>query len=212
MKYCTLLIFTLICLGFQLVAEIAMPFDQSWKLPPGGTVAGSILTVLSTDPAEARLASHPVDPEPYFGRSLIVRFEVKYSNVSKPKESYNGVKLMIHYFANGKQYWTNCPPLYGSSDWKTVTVEQQIPGDTEWIFLEAGLQGSTGELQVRNVELLDWDPAKLHRPPVPVPENFRCEYTERVLSMPLLRGMMSPVVYRSADFPAMRDWNVNLVR
>ena len=212
MKYCILLIVTLLGLGLQLAAEIALPFDRKWKLPPGGTISESILTVSATDPAVPQLASHPVDPEPYFGRSLIVRFEVKYSDVSKPKESYNGVKLMIHYFANGKQYWTNCPPLYGSSDWKTVTVEQQIPGDTEWIFLETGLQGSTGKLQVRNVELVDWDPKELHRPPVPLPENFRCEYTERVLSLPQLRGMMSPVVYRSADFPAMREWNVNLLR
>ena len=212
MKYCILLIVTLLGLGLQLAAEIALPFDRKWKLPPGGTISESILTVSATDPAVPQLASHPVDPEPYFGRSLIVRFEVKYSDVSKPEESYNGVKLMIHYFANGKQYWTNCPPLYGSSDWKTVTVEQQMPGDTEWISLEAGLQGSTGKLHVRNVELVDWDPKELHRPPVAVPENFRCEYTERVSSLPLLRGMMSPVVYRSADFPAMREWNVNLLR
>ena len=212
MKYRILLIFALLSLSLQLAAEIAIPFDRSWKLPPGGTISESTLTISATDPAVPQLASHPIDPEPYFGRSLIVRFEVKYSDVSKPKESYNGVKLMIHYFANGKQYWTNCSQLYGSSDWKTVTVEQQIPGDTEWIFLETGLQGSTGKLQVRNVELVDWDPKELHRPPVPLPENFRCEYTERVLSLPQLRGMMSPVVYRSADFPAMREWNVNLLR
>ena len=212
MKYRILLICALLSLGLRLAAEIAIPFDRSWKLPPGGTISESTLTISATDPAVPQLASHPIDPEPYFGRSLIVRFEVKYSDVSKPKESYNGVKLMIHYFANGKQYWTNCPPLYGSSDWKTVTVEQQIPGDTEWIFLETGLQGSTGKLQVRNVELVDWDPKELHRPPVPLPENFRCEYTERVLSLPQLRGMMSPVVYRSADFPVMREWNVNLLR
>ncbi len=212
MKYRILLIFALLSLSLQLAAEIAIPFDRNWKLPPNGTISESILTISATDSAVPQLASHPIDPEPYFGRSLIVRFEVKYSDVSKPKESYNGVKLMIHYFANGKQYWTNCPPLYGSSDWKTVTVEQQIPGDTEWIFLETGLQGSTGKLQVRNVELVDWAPKELHRPPVPLPENFRCEYTERVLSLPQLRGMMSPVVYRSADFPAMREWNVNLLR
>ncbi len=212
MKYRILLIFALLSLSLQLAAEIAIPFDRNWKLPPNGTISESILTISATDSAVPQLASHPIDPEPYSGRSLIVRFEVKYSDVSKPKESYNGVKLMIHYFANGKQYWTNCPPLYGSSDWKTVTVEQQIPGDTEWIFLETGLQGSTGKLQVRNVELVDWDPKELHRPPVPLPENFRCEYTERVLSLPQLRGMMSPVVYRSADFPAMREWNVNLLR
>ena len=129
MKYRILLIFALLSLSLQLAAEIAIPFDRNWKLPPGGTISESILTVSATDPAVPQLASHPIDPEPYFGRSLIVRFEVKYSDVSRPKESYNGVKLMIHYFANGKQYWTNCPPLYGSSDWKTVTVEQQIPGD-----------------------------------------------------------------------------------
>ena len=140
MKYRILLIFALLSLGLRLAAEIAIPFDRSWKLPPSGTISESTLTISATDPAVPQLASHPIDPEPYFGRSLIVRFEVKYSDVSKPKESYNGVKLMIHYFANGKQYWTNCSQLYGSSDWKTVTVEQQIPGDTEWISLETGLQ------------------------------------------------------------------------
>ena len=116
MKYRILLIFALLSLSLQLAAEIALPFDRNWKLPPNGTISESILTISATDSAVPQLASHPIDPEPYFGRSLIVRFEVKYSDVSKPKESYNGVKLMIHYFANGKQYWTNCPPLYGSSD------------------------------------------------------------------------------------------------
>lgn len=212
MKYHIQLILVLFALSLRLAAEIAMPFDRKWKLPPGGTISESILTVSATDPAVPQLASHPVDPEPYFDRTLTVRFEVKYSDVSKPKEAYNGVKLMIHYFSNGKQYWTNCPPLYGSSDWKIVTVKQKMPGDTEWIFLETGLQGSTGKLQVRNVELMDWAPEELHRPPVAVPEDFRCEYTERVSSLPLLRGMMSPVIYRSADFPAMREWNVNLLR
>ena len=91
MKYCILLIVTLLGLGLQLAAEIALPFDRKWKLPPGGTISESILTVSATDPAVPQLASHPVDPEPYFGRSLIVRFEVKYSDVSKPRQQAGGI-------------------------------------------------------------------------------------------------------------------------
>ena len=74
MKYRILLICALLSLGLRLAAEIAIPFDRSWKLPPGGTITESTLTISATDPAVPQLASHPIDPEPYFGRSLIVRF------------------------------------------------------------------------------------------------------------------------------------------
>lgn len=199
--------------AFPLKAEIRLPFPGNWQLPPGAAVSAGVLTVASTD-REARLARMEIDSRDYIGRTLIVHFDVKYTDVSTPALSHNGVKLMIHTKVNGKPFWRNCPPLSGSSDgWKRITVRENISWDTEWISIEVGLQDSTGILEVRNVEIQDYDPMVLFRePPVPLPENFKCAYDERLRNLPPMRGVMSPVRYRVNDIPDLAKWNANLIR
>ncbi|WP_277202811.1 cellulase family glycosylhydrolase, partial [Victivallis vadensis] len=199
--------------AFPLKAEIGLPFPGNWQLPPGAAVSAGVLTVASTD-REARLARTEIDSRDYIGRTLIVHFDVKYTDVSTPALSHNGIKLMIHTRVNGKQFWRNCPPLSGSSDgWKRITVRENISWDTEWISIEVGLQDSTGILEVRNVEIQDYDPMVLFRePPVPLPENFKCAYDERLRNLPPMRGVMSPVRYRVNDIPDLAKWNANLIR
>lgn len=199
--------------AFPLKAEIGLPFPGNWQLPPGTAVSAGVLTVASTD-REARLARTEIDSRDYIGRTLIVHFDVKYTDVSTPALSHNGIKLMIHTRVNGKQFWRNCPPHSGSSDgWKRITVRENISWDTEWISIEVGLQDSTGILEVRNVEIQDYDPMVLFRePPVPLPENFKCAYDERLRNLPPMRGVMSPVRYRVNDIPDLAKWNANLIR
>lgn len=205
----------LLCLllSFSLKAEIQLPFSENWQLPDGASVSGGVLTISSTD-REPRIAKREIDSCDYLGRTLIVHFDVKYTDVSVPSLKHNGVKLIIHTWVNGKQFWRNCPPLSGSSSgWKRITVRETVSWDTERILIEVGLQDSTGILEVRNVEIQDHDPVKLFRkPPVPLPENFKCAYDERLRNLPPMRGVMSPVRYRVNDIPDLAKWNANLIR
>lgn len=89
--------------AFPLKAEIGLPFPGNWQLPPGAAVSAGVLTVASTD-REARLARTEIDSRDYIGRTLIVHFDVKYTDVSTPALSHNGIKLMIHTRVNGKQF------------------------------------------------------------------------------------------------------------
>jgi|GEM_PF-349571 len=211
-KLFPLLILFLSLFAIRLTAGIDIPLDGQWKLPAGAKITNGVMTITAPDTAP-RLASRSIDASDYIGRSLIVHFEVKYSGVSEPKESHNGIKLMIHTKVGGKQFWRNCGKYTGSGDWQIITVKESIPWDTEWIALESGLQGSTGTLQIRKVEIRDYRPEVLFRePPVALPEGFRCEYTERVRNLPQMRGVMSPTKYRKEDIPDMAKWNINLLR
>ena len=65
--------------AFPLKAEIRLPFPGNWQLPPGAAVSAGVLTVASTD-REARLARTEIDSRDYIGRTLIVHFDVKYTD------------------------------------------------------------------------------------------------------------------------------------
>ena len=208
-----LLVLLLLAITLPLHAEIPLPFPGKWKLPAEATISDDTLTIVSKD-RDAHLAVQQIESSDYYGRMLIMHFDVKYDNVSTPAGAYNGVKLQIHTIVNGRQLWRNCTPMSGSSNgWKHVIVREDIPWDIEKISIEVGLQDSTGTIAIRNVQIQDYDPKVIFKDaPVPLPENFKCEYDERVRTMPTMRGVMSPWDYRANDIPDLAKWHANLIR
>jgi len=76
-----------------------------------------------------------------------------------------------------------------------------------------GLQDSSGVVEIRLAQVVDNGVKQYpYAPPIPVPDGFRAQYTERVLGLPRLRGAMSPNSYKKEDLEELAKWNVNLIR
>ena len=199
-----------------------IPLDSGWRLPPEARIAGAggrpVLTV-TVPPGESAarqvVARRTLNLVPYRGHQVEFVYEVRADRVSRPPEEYNGVKLMLHYKDGEKNRWPNAPRRYsfGSYDWSTVTVRVYFGHNVKDGELLIGLQNSSGRIEIRSVEIRDLgavpDP---HAAPVPLPENYRAEYTARISSLPRLRGVMSPNSYHPEDLEELARWNSNLIR
>lgn len=202
--------------------ERIIPLDSGWLLPPEAQIVNSdgqsVLTV-SVPPdrknAGQVVARRPLDLSPYRNRQVEFIYEAKASDVSRPPEPYNGVKLMIHYEIGEKHYWPNLPRKYsfGNYDWHTITIPVYFGNDVKNGELILGLQNSVGKIEIRSVKIRDCGTVKNpYEAPVSIPAGFHAEYTPRVTSQPRLRGVMSPNSYQPEDFEELARWNCNLIR
>lgn len=169
------------------------------------------VTVPETKAAKMNAAFRNLDLEPLRNKILMMTFEVKAENVTKPTHSYNGVKVMFYLKTKTGEVWRNPVHLHGSFDWRKIQTGVEIPSHTEKAGLIIGLQESSGTLQVRRIRIEAFSKTEVY-PPVPLPADYRAEYTGRVTEMPPLRGVMGPDDYRPEDLEELNSWGANLIR
>jgi hypothetical protein len=139
-----------------------------------------------------------------------VTVEARVKDVTKPTESYNGVKVMLHVTstlqadtwdqadANGDTF----PVTYS---WKKLSFRSPIPMSAKTATLVLGLQGSTGTVDFRNISI------KLFRKAMPgYPSNVNVA-VYKGHSADALRGVMISPDISPADIETLKKWNVNLV-
>ncbi len=143
------------------------------------------------------------------------QYEAKATDVSEPPQTYNGVKLMVHYIADAMEFWPNRPGDFrqGTYDWKLARVTCAIPKDAQDASFQIGLQSSKGKIEVRSVKIVDKGEGVTifglkNRPP----KGFKAQYTSRVTGLPRLRGAMSPNSYKPEDMEEFARWGANLLR
>ena len=152
-----------------------------------------------------------MDLKPLRNKILRVTFDVKAENVTKPVHSYNGVKAMFYLKTKTGEVWKNPVHLHGSFDWRQIQTGIEIPAHAEKAQLIVGLQESSGTLLVRRIRIEAFSRTEVY-PSIPLPANFRAEYTRRVAEMPPLRGVMGPDNYHPEDLEVLRSWGANLIR
>lgn len=151
----------------------------------------------------------PVNLKKYGGKSLYFEADVKAANVSKPDKKWNGIKFMLHFQHGEKKdkVWNSAKCDTGTFAWKRVSFNSSIPEGAKNATLSIGLQDSTGTVEFKNISYRVFEYEK-----IPLPENFKAEYSARVKDMPQLRGFMCVPRYDKKHFEDMRALGANLVR
>ena len=153
------------------------------------------------------------------GHSLSFRSEVRWKDLAPQKEnSPAGGKILaiaeIHDGMGRRIEYQVSPLCNGTSpQWRKYSAEFFIRPTTESLTILFGIQKSSGSMEFRNVR------AETSGKPVfetiwTPPENFRCEYSERVMRMPQMRGFMSPPIATIThdDLRDMAAMGANLLR
>ncbi len=89
------------------------------------------------------------------GKKLVISGEVKMTGVTKPKDVWNGAKVMLTYTTNGKKVYPSflTGKTFGTADWTKFRKAVQIPADAKTGIVCFGLQDSSGKIQFRNLDL-----------------------------------------------------------
>jgi hypothetical protein len=167
------------------------------------------VSVSSEDSGGGNMIRIPLDLTAYRGCVLVFECMAKAENVSKPQQSHNGVKFMLHYrSATTGPDWQNENDLSGSFDWKKIGFTTRIAADANGGELNLGLQDSSGTAWFDDVTIRVFKtPVKRPVPPANPPPAFKGH------DLPRLRGVMSPNEFRDEDLRVLgKEWNANVIR
>ena len=206
-----------ICINATAVAAFwlsAATPELEWKPGRFGRIAERdgkrFLTVQVPPEAKEAMncAKAPINLVPFRGSTLGFRIRARAKDVSIPPRVYNGVKFMLNYVdGNGLEHWHNISGVAGSFDWKELVFSAPVSATAGTGLVKLGLQESSGEVE------FDLSSLKIEQLFAPVNSNYKAVYTDRVKSVPPLRGVMSPTrEFTEDDWKTLKEWNVNLVR
>ncbi len=201
---------------------LAMTFDtpeerQGWSAAPWAAWVpehdGSLCLRVSVAPADAaggHMIRLPLDLTRYRGCRLRFQCRVKAQDVTKPPQPYLGVKVMLHYRSpSAGPHWQNQNDVFGTFDWKTIGFTSVIAPDVDAGEIDLGLQESSGTVWFDDLKVTV---LALPRPPRPAPQPD-APPAFRGHTLPRLRGVMSPNVFRDEDLRVLgQEWNANLIR
>ncbi len=196
------------------LAASAAPLQSGWKLCRGATLEtrdGKQYLQVAVAPADRdamNCAEAKIDLTPFRGTALSFRIRARAGEVSTPPHDYNGVKFMLNYVdGEGAEFWYNVTGVAGSFDWRELAFSATVNAAAETGRIRLGLQESSGEVE------FDLSSLKIEPLFAPVRSDYKARYTDRVMRVPQLRGVMSPIrKFTEDDWKTLSEWNVNLVR
>jgi hypothetical protein len=151
------------------------------------------------------MTSATIHLAPYQGMQLKFRCFVKAENVTKPSESYLGVKFMLHYKSITGELFRNPNNVYGTFDWKEIYFTADIPSDVTDAGLFLGLQGCSGKVWFDSISIT------VNNAPKPLSSTKTT--LDKINSTASFRGVMSPFVYKQNDIKVLgEDFKANLIR
>lgn len=111
------------------------------------------IVVTNAKEEDSSLAGIPLDVEKLRGRAVMAEGWMKAENVTRPKLSYLGPKLMLGITYNdGRKDHPDQEKVIGSYDWRKFTVFARIPHSAKSVDLCIGLQGCARKNQHRQSE------------------------------------------------------------
>lgn len=204
--------------------EVLYQLDLSTltKLPAGMEVVkegpnGSLCLRVKVEPSsdvatkgkESAMTAIPIDVSRWKNMSFMITAKVKAEDVAKPAVSYLGIKGQFYWESpsTGK-HWTGIEGIFGTFDWKDVMASAGVDSDVDKVYLQLGLQGTSGTVRFTDVRILAW---RL-KPVRPAPQANAPAPDRGQNLPPRLRGVMSPNQFAMEDFDTLAKWNVNVVR
>jgi len=189
---------------------------SAWRLSRFAKVEGGslVVDVPAASAAEGGSGRARVDLSPFAGKVLEAEVRVRGENVAKGSVGWLGMKFMLHYERDdGTKTWPQAKAEHGSFGWKTVrfthdmTATSAKGGSGE---LTLGLQSASGRLE------FDLSSLKLRVADAIWPRvngDLTAKYSERVSSLPRLRGVMLPGGdVKRDDFETLSKWGATLAR
>lgn len=159
----------------------------------------------------SRWMSIPLDPAKVRG---LIKLEatVRGRDLVQGSKPYLGSKVMLSYTADGRTLNPEPMRQYGTYDWTTVSMVQNIPDNVEKITLALGIQEASGTFEIADVKIyrcVETDDPGLGKPPV----NLEAQAIPRGPGKGTkYRGFMSGDDLSPEAFRTLGAWNVNLIR
>lgn len=174
-------------------------------LPSGGMDRGGCVEFQADDPACNTLLTIPLDPKKTAGRGVILEGWMQGENLTAPKVSYLGPKLMLAVTTPQSADHPDQMKTYGSYGWKKFTAFCRVSPSVRSISVNLGLQGCTGKVRIDNVRVF-LEPLPPHSDE-PLKGQLPPNKTTRY------RGVMSGHDLSEEAFRELREvWNANLLR
>jgi endoglucanase len=160
-------------------------------------------------------ASMPFDLTPYRGKEIELTVHTKHENLVKASRGWLGFKFMLSYKSEGMTHYPaggggdNVPR---NSDWRIVSFSIRVPSDATMGNLQLGIQATTGTIWFKNASFKE---VNLFPDVVELPDDFKCEYSDAVKNLPIMRGAMSPSLHNGAkaeDLHELASWGANVIR
>jgi hypothetical protein len=170
-----------------------LPPGLSWVPEgPGGEPCLRI-EVAPADAAGAHLFTAPIDIAPLRGREILLTYDVRAKDVTKPAHDYNGIKCQLHFVsASEGPQWFNESQQTGTFDWRHSALLIRIADDATNGEIQLGLQECSGAAWLANVTLT--------------------VVRDKPARPPRLRGVVGPTSLPSRLFEDLAAWKVNVIR
>ena len=131
---------------------------EGWTTRPGVSCSEGVLN-FKLDRKSGGFPSIvlPLDPEKAAGKLIELSAEVKARNLKRyDRKPFTGVKIQLLATGGGKKvYLGTTGTKEGSYDWETLRQVVAMPSEMETLKLQLGMQGATGEFQMRNLTIRD---------------------------------------------------------
>lgn len=176
-------------------------------------IADGVLTVdipAGKESVDAQ-ARKEIDLSPFAGKAIEVSVRCRGERLSRPKQSWLGLKVMLHYRDESGDQWPQAATREGSFDWQTVTFLHDFRGRRPAKgTLSLGIQNATGkaEFDLSSVKVAEVEPLFAM-----TNGEFRVKYPSAIAAKPPLRGVMLPArAPVEDDFRTLREWGATLAR
>lgn len=158
---------------------------------------------------EQNIIGIPLDLRPWRGARVLLTCKAQAEGVSVPTIAYNGIKCQLHWTSPSKgPRWYNENKVYGSFDWKEMSVVVSIDEDADRGYLNLGMQSSYGKVSFTDVKIVALQ-VKATRPLSPANAS---KPAYKGHQEPRLRGVMSPTKFNAQDFADLNQLGANLIR
>ena len=151
-----------------------------------------------------------IDLAPYKGKTIVISGLISADGIPQGEKSHCCAKLMLfHKGPAGSRYYSSSAGLWGTFRNRRQEIMLRVPDPVGENVLMAGLQNNRGTVRISGLRIEERD---LYPLPFQVPENFRCEYTERVTKSPVLRGAGIRSDSTRKDAADLAAYGANLMR
>ncbi len=147
---------------------------------------------------------YSIDAGRIAGKLITVTARVKAEDISKPLNSWNGIKVMLVLEAGTAKHYPQVPIPAATFDWKVFTHTIRIPAGIDKAVLVLGLEEVSGRVWFDDVTI------RLGRP---MRRGKRLEVKFKGHQLARLRGVMHGPTFKEADIRELAlEWKANQIR